>query len=449
MIDNANVRILVVDDEYSVRTSLSRWFEADGFMVDTAASAEEAMEKLSRADFNIVLLDVKLPGMDGLELNRRIHQVNQDVIVIIMTAYASIDGAVKSLKEGAFDYVCKPIDPENLTHIVRNAIETQQLQKENVRLRASVDSLLSTDFIVGESPQIKRVLEMIGQVAQTDATVMIRGESGTGKELVARAIHANSNRRYGPLVVVNCGAVTDTLLESELFGHEKGAFTGAVGSRKGKLELADKGTVFFDEIGNITEKMQLDLLRVLETKEFSRVGGSRTLKSDFRVVSATNRDLETAVREGSFREDLYFRLAVFTIELPPLRDREGDIPLLANHFLRDFATSSGKEIVDISPEAMKLIEKYPWPGNVRELRNVIERAVVVCKGGRITPDHLSFPFGYRSQEEAEESLEAVERRHIKHVLDKTGWNISKAAQVLGIDRTTLYAKIKKHGIERG
>jgi len=278
--------------------------------------------------------------------------------------------------------------------------------------------------------------------------VMIRGESGTGKELVARAIHANSKRRYGPLVVVNCGAVTDTLLESELFGHEKGAYTGAVNARKGKLELADKGTVFFDEIGNITEKMQLDLLRVLETKEFSRLGGSRTIKSDFRVVSATNRDLETAVREGSFREDLYFRMAVFTIELPPLRDRTGDVPLLANHFLREFATSSGKEITEISPEAMRLIERYPWPGNIRELRNVIERAVVVCKGGRITPDDLSFPFGYRSEEEAGETLESMERRHIRRVLNKTGWNISKAAQVLGIDRTTLYSKIKKHGIER-
>lgn len=448
MIDNSDVRILVVDDEYSVRTSLSRWFESDGFMVDMAASAEEAMDKMAKAEFDIVLLDVKLPGMDGLELNRRIHKVNKDLIVIIMTAYASIDGAVSALKEGAFDYVTKPIDPESLTHIVRNAIEKRQLQMENVRLRASVDSLLSTDFIVGNSPQIKRVLEMIGQVAKTDATVMIRGESGTGKELVARAIHANSNRRYGPLVVVNCGAVTDTLLESELFGHEKGAFTGASNSRKGKLEMADKGTVFFDEIGNITEKMQLDLLRVLETKEFSRLGGNKVLKSDFRVISATNRDLEEAVREGSFREDLYFRMAVFSVEVPPLRDREGDIELLTNHFLKEFATSSGKEIISISPAAMRLIEKYPWPGNIRELRNVVERAVVVCKGTQISPDHLSFPFGYRTQDNDDDSLEAVEQRHIKRVLDKTGWNISKAAQVLGIDRTTLYSKIKKHGIER-
>jgi len=448
MIDNADIRILVVDDEYSVRASLGRWFESDGFNVDTAASAEEAMEKLSKSTFNIVLLDVKLPGMDGLELNRRIHQVNQDMIVIIMTAYASIEGAVDALKQGAFDYVTKPIDPENLTHIVRNAIEKQELKLENIRLRASVDSLLSTDFIVGESPQIKRVLDMVGQVAQTDATVMIRGESGTGKELIARAIHANSNRRYGPLVVVNCGAVTDTLLESELFGHEKGSFTGAVNSRKGKLEMADKGTIFFDEIGNITEKMQLDLLRVLETKEFSRLGGNRNLKSDFRVVSATNRDLEEAVRTGDFREDLYFRMAVFSIELPPLRAREGDVTLLTNHFLQEFTTSSGKDIISISPEAMKLIERYPWPGNIRELRNVVERAVVVCKGPQITPDHLSFPFGYSSQDADEESLESMERRHIKRVLDKSGWNISKAAQVLGIDRTTLYSKIKKHGIER-
>lgn len=448
MIDNEDIKILVVDDEYSVRSSLARWFESDGFTVDAAASAEEAMDKLSKTDFNIVLLDVKLPGMDGLELNRRIHRVNKEMIVIIMTAYASVESAVDTLKQGAFDYVTKPIDPENLTHIVRNAIEKQELTRENLRLRASVDSLLSTDFIVGKSPQIKRVLDMVGQVAQTDATVMIRGESGTGKELVARAIHANSNRRYGPLVVVNCGAVTDTLLESELFGHEKGSFTGAVTSRKGKLEMADKGTVFFDEIGNITEKMQLDLLRVLETKEFSRLGGNRVLKSDFRVVSATNRDLEDAVRVGDFREDLYFRMAVFSIELPPLRDREGDIRLLANHFLKEFTISSGKEIMSISSEAMRLIEKYPWPGNIRELRNVVERAVVVCRGPQITLEHLSFPFGYSSQEADEESLEAMERRHIKRVLDKAGWNISKSAQVLGIDRTTLYSKIKKHGIER-
>jgi len=450
--ENSEISILVVDDEYSVRNSLKQWFETDGFVVDTVESAEEAMDKLARREFDIVLLDVKLPGMDGVQLNSRIHQVKPDTIVIIMTAYASIESAVQTLKDGAFDYVIKPIDPDNLSHIVRNAIERRMLKLENMRLRRSVDTLLSAEYIVGESPQIKEVLNLISQVAPTDTTVMIRGESGTGKELVAKAIHANSRRRYGPLIVVNCGAVTDTLLESELFGHEKGAFTGAVTTRRGKLELADKGTIFFDEIGNISEKMQLDLLRVLETKEFTRLGGTKTIKSDFRVISATNRDLEKAVKEGTFRQDLYFRLAVFTIDLPPLRERDGDIRLLAEYFLQQFARAAGKDIRGFTKEAMRMLESYSWPGNVRELKNVVERAVVVSKAKEIRPEDLSFPFGYVVAEENDQdmSLEAMEMRHIKKVLTLTRWNISKAAQILGIDRTTLYSKIKKYGLsEKG
>ncbi len=448
MTDNGEIGILVVDDEASVRDSLSKWFREDGFRVGSAANASEAMDVLSASSWDIVMLDIKMPGMDGLELHRRIREVDDDVIVIIMTAYASVDTAVQALKDGVYDYVSKPFDTDDLTHLIRNAIEKRQLARENVQLRRKIDHLIAVDDIVGSSPQVHKALEQVAEVAHTDATVMIRGESGTGKELIARSIHGNSRRRYAPIITVNCGAFTETLLESELFGHEKGAFTGAQYRRKGNLEQADKGTVFFDEIGAISPKMQVDLLRVLENKSFQRIGGEKPIETDFRIVSATNRDLEQAVASGQFREDLYFRLNVFTIFVPPLREREGDIPRLASYFTERFARSMSKPIRGIRKEALALMDEYSWPGNVRELRNVIERAVVVCKKGEIGVEDLSFPFRFRTRSLVGNSIEDIEKAHIVKILDRTEWNISRSSQILKIDRTTLYNKIKKYGLAR-
>ena len=318
-----------------------------------------------------------MPGMDGLELQDRIHRIDPQTAVIIITAFASVDTAVRALQQGAFDYVTKPVDPDELSHLVRRAMEQRRLREENAQLRGTIDELAAADRIVGDSPAMRKVMELVEHVAKTDATVLVRGESGTGKELVARAIHAGSKRRYCPLVAVNCGGLPENLLESELFGHEKGAFTGAEYLRKGKIEMADGGTLFLDEVGGINAKMQVDLLRVLETKEFCRVGGARPIKADFRVLCATNDNLERAVAEGRFREDLYYRINVFTIELPPLRARRCDIPALARYFLDRFARQMDKHIEKIDPAAMEMLTAYDWPGNVRELSNAIERAIVV------------------------------------------------------------------------
>ncbi|MBD3289863.1 response regulator [candidate division KSB1 bacterium] len=447
---NKDINILIVDDEYSVRDSLSQWFKADGFTVDTAENATEAFQKFKKRKWDIVLLDIKMPGMDGIEFNRHILSVDKSIIVIIVTAYATVESAVEAIKDGAFDYISKPLDPEYLTHVIRNALEKRELAKENVQLKARLTDLSTPDDIVGNSPQLRQVLKMVASVAKTDSTVMIRGESGTGKELIARAIHANSVRKYAPIITINCGGMTETLLESELFGHEKGAFTGADRLRIGKLERANKGTVFFDEIGNISEKMQMDLLRVLETKQFTRLGSDKSIEVDFRVLSATNKNLEHAVKRGEFREDLYFRLNVVTIDIPPLRERKEDIPLLCRHFLNKYTQSMSKSISDITPEAMEILVNYEWHGNIRELRNVIERAVVVCDEENISSKHLSFPFhsGDTSVTTNGNSLEATEKNQIHRILQQTGWQISKAAEILKIDRTTLYNKIKKYNLSK-
>jgi DNA-binding NtrC family response regulator len=447
--NNRDINILIVDDEFAVRDSLCKWFKSDGFTVDTAENATAALERFKEKAWDIVLLDIKMPGMDGIEFNRQIQSIDKNIVVIIITGYASVDTAVQAIKDGAFEYISKPIDPDNLTHVIRNAIEKRRLAKENVQLRQKIEDLTSPNDIVGTSPQLRQVLKMVASVARTDSTVMIRGESGTGKELIARAIHSNSLRRYAPIISINCGAFTETLLESELFGHEKGSFTGADRLRVGKLERANKGTIFFDEIGNISMKMQMDLLRVLETKHFTRLGSDKQIEVDFRVISATNRDLEKAVHEGHFREDLYFRLNVVTIGIPPLRERRQDIPLLARYFFNKYSQSMTKAIKDISPEAMEIIVNYEWPGNVRELRNVIERAIVVCEGEKITPDDLSFPFkGRAKQIVSDNSLEAIEHEHIKRILNRASWQISQAAEILKIDRTTLYNKIKKYNLNK-
>ncbi len=442
--------ILIVDDELSVRDSLSKWFREDGFKVGAAENANKALTLMNDGPWDVILLDIKMPGMDGLELQKRIREIDKSASVIMITAFAAVDSAVQALKEGAFDYVTKPVDPEHLSHLVQNALRTKKLTDENWRLRQQMSELSGVEDIVGESSQMKKVIDLAKTVAQTDTTVMIRGESGTGKELVARTIHANSARKYFPIITVNCGAVPETLLESELFGHEKGAFTGAQFRRKGKFEMADGGTIFLDEIGTISQKMQVQLLRVLETKQFTRVGGNEMISSDFRVICATNRDLEAAIGDGSFREDLYYRLNVFTIFIPPLRERRVDIPPLVNHFVQKYATLMNKQTVGIDSEAMDLLIRNRWPGNVRELENVIERAMVLAKPPAIKPGDLPFQLSQLQETEAQQDdlITSMEKIHIAKVLTKHGWNITHSAEALGIDRVTLYSKISKYGLKK-
>jgi len=446
---NENVRILIVDDEFSVRHSLTAWFQDEGYTVDVAANGKEALAKLAENQWDIFFLDLKMPGMSGLELQKKIKEIQPDSTIIIITAFASVESAVEAMQSGAYDYLSKPFDPDYLALMVRNIIERKKLKEETASLKKTIDGVYTSKEIIGESSGIKNMMEDIRSVADTGSTVLIRGESGTGKELVARAIHANSRRRYAPIVTINCGALPESILESELFGHEKGAFTGAQYARKGKFEMADGGTIFLDEIGNISPKIQMELLRVLEDKKFFRLGGSKEIKADFRTIAATNKDLEAAMDQGEFRNDLFYRLNVFVIEIPPLRERRSDIPLLAQHFFNVFTSQMNKPIAKISPAAMKLLADYDWPGNVRELENAIERAVVVCKAKEIQP--ADFPFFHaRPEEEAitDESLEALQRKHIQKILEQTGWNISKAAVVLQIDRVTLYNKINKYNLKK-
>jgi DNA-binding NtrC family response regulator len=340
------VSILIVDDEESVRDSLYNWFIDDGYRVECAESAKEALTILQARDFDIILADIKMPGMDGLEMHKRIKALNSDAIFIFMTAFASVETAIQALKNGAFDYVTKPFDPDDLSHLIRNAAMQVALKAENESLKSRITSLENIEDLVGESGAMKKVLREVESVAQSNSSVIITGESGTGKELIARAIHSNSPRKYFPLISVHCGALTESLLESELFGHEKGAFTGASFNRKGRFEMADGGTIFLDEIATIPSKMQIELLRVLETKTFVRVGGNREITSDFRVICATNRDLKSMVDNGTFREDLYYRLYVVNINVPPLRERPEDIPVLVDHFIRKYCRSMSRDLID-------------------------------------------------------------------------------------------------------
>ena len=440
------ISILIVDDEDSVRDSLLNWFIEDGYEVEAAENAKRALQLLEKRDFNIILADIKMPGMDGLELQRRIKALNSETIVIIMTAFASVETAVQALKDGAYDYVTKPFDPDDLSHLIRNAGAQIRLRQENEALKTRVTTLDDVDDIIGKSEAIRKLLEQIESVAQSNSSVIITGESGTGKELVARAIHANSQRRYFPLVSVHCGALTESLLESELFGHEKGAFTGATFNRKGRFEMADGGTIFLDEIATVSPKMQIELLRVLETKSFHRVGGNKEITSDFRVICATNRDLETMVRNGTFREDLYYRLNVVNITIPPLRERTDDIPLLVNHFINKYCTSMSRDLITIEPAAMKQLEKFEFPGNVRELENMIERAIVIGNGKEIRLKDL--PMGKEAPDSSVESLEELEKKHIEQILAKYEWNVSRSARALHVDRVTLYNKIRKYGLKQ-
>lgn len=441
------ISILIVDDEESVRDSLYNWFIEDGYRVECAENANRALSILESDSFDIILADLKMPGMDGLEMLRRIKLLKSDSIVIVMTAFATVDTAVQALKDGAFDYITKPFDPDDLSHLIRNASKQISLVEENENLKKKVVSLENVEELIGKSEAIKVVLKDIESVAQSNSSVVISGESGTGKELVAKAIHSNSPRKFFPLVSVHCGALTESLLESELFGHEKGAFTGAMYNRKGRFEMADNGTIFLDEIATISMKMQIDLLRVLESKKFIRVGGNKEISSDFRVICATNRDLKGMVEKGIFREDLYYRLNVVNIHVPPLRERIDDIPLLVEYFIKKYCTSMNRPPVTIDSAALTRLEEFNFPGNVRELENMIERAIVVGNGKKISLKDL--PLEKTLMTNSIESLDDLEKSHILQILNKYNWNISRAAKALQVDRVTLYNKISKYSLKHG
>ena len=447
MLPHKKIGILIVDDELSIRESLRGWLKRDGYLVETAAGGPEALAKNSENRFDIMLIDVKMPEMDGLTLLKKIKETDPDIAIVMMTAYGDIRDAVEAMKLGAYDYLLKPFDLEELNLTIEKLVQMQTLAMENLILKERVATITRFENLVSQAPAMIKLFETIVDVAQTDATVLITGETGTGKELVARAIHAQSPRCYAPFIAINCGAFTDQLLESELFGHEKGAFTDAKITKKGRLEMVNAGTLFLDEVGDISMKMQIDLLRVLETREFSRVGGTAILHSDFRVIAATNQDLREAIRQKTFRSDLFYRLNVVHLHVPPLRERPEDIPLLAQHFLWCYATETNKKIDSIRPEAMEALRRYPWPGNVRELENAIERAVVVGKSRQLQLNDLPFVIALGGAAEMEKlSLDEIERQHIARVLAIEAGNLSNVARILRINRSTLYAKIKKYGL---
>ena len=447
MLPHKKINILVVDDELSIRESLSGWLEQDDYEVETAEDGPTALSRTQEKHYDIMLLDVKMPQMDGITVLKQLKDNDPETAVVMMTAHGAIQDAVEAMKLGAYDYLLKPFDLEELSLTIEKLVQMQTLAMENLILKDRVATITRSENLVGQSPPMLKLFETIADVARSDATVLITGDTGTGKELVARAIHANSPRCYSPFIAVNCGAFTESLLESELFGHEKGAFTDAKYTKKGRLEMANAGTLFLDEVGDISMKMQIDLLRVLETHEFSRVGGTMPLHSDFRVIAATHQDLKESIRNRTFRQDLFYRLNVIHLEVPPLRERQEDIPLLAQHFLRRYATETGKKIDSIHPEALEAMRRYEWPGNVRELENAIERAVVVGKGRQIKPGDLPFCHATNVPEVMSNlSLEEVERRYIAQVLISENGNITNAAKVLGINRTTLYYKIKRYGL---
>ncbi|MBW1668901.1 MAG: sigma-54-dependent Fis family transcriptional regulator [Deltaproteobacteria bacterium] len=441
-------RILIVDDELIVRESLGGWLERDGHEVDTAQSGEEALEKMKDTRFDILLVDIKMEGMSGLDLLKAVKETDPDVAVVMITAYGSISTAIEAMKNGAYEYLLKPFDPNELGVLIEKIIEHQAQALETQFLREQYKERSRFESMIGQSRALQEIFSLIEDIAPTESTVLITGETGTGKGLAAKAIHSKSPRHEGPFVVVNCGAFPEHLLESELFGYQKGAFTDAKTTKKGRLELAHGGTLFLDEIGEISMRMQIDLLRVLEDRVFYRLGGTQPIEADFRVIAATNKNLEKAIKEGSFREDFYYRLNVISFSMPPLRDHKEDIPLLAEHFLHRFARETNKPVDQISREAMDEMMLYEWPGNVRELENAIERAVVVCKGRKIMPKDLPIFQPEYAALPSDKSLKEVERAHLISVLNENEWNIAKSAKVLGIDRSTLYNKIKRHNISR-
>ncbi len=444
----ARASILIVDDELILRESLSAWLARDDFDVQAVSSAEEALERVAQTRYDIVFLDIKLEGMSGLEALQKIRDTDPDTAVVMITAYGSISTAVQAMKDGANDYLLKPFEPETLTVLIEKILDRRAQARENIYLRAAYQERTRFENLIGQSQAMQEVFDLIQEVAPSESTVLITGETGTGKELVAKAIHTRSSRSQGPFVAVNCGALPEHLMESELFGHQKGAFTDAKATKKGRLEIACGGSLFLDEIGEISLRMQIDLLRVLEERVFYRVGGNQPIAADFRVIAATNKDLEQAVMDKSFRQDLYYRLKVICLHIPPLRQRKEDIPLLAEHFRLRFAQETNKPVDSFSREALDEMMLYDWPGNVRELENAVERAVVVGKSRSIQPRELPIFSSAHEKKSRKKSLQEVEKEHISAILEQANWNIKKSAEILGIDRSTLYHKLKRYGLSK-
>jgi DNA-binding NtrC family response regulator len=445
-------QILVVDDEEVMRDSLAAWLGEDGYTVGTAASGSEAIDAARRKDYAIYFIDLKMPGgIDGIETMMEIRRLHPDASIIIITAYATVDTAITAMKEGAQEYIVKPCNPEEISLLVNRIIKVKNLQRENTILRKKLTRQYRFGDIISKNAQMQTIFSLASDVASLRSTVLIQGESGTGKELIARAIHFSGDRAAKPFVAVSCAALAESLLESELFGHEKGSFTGANAQRKGKFEMADGGTLFLDEIGDISPKLQVDLLRVLQERAFYRVGGSDEVRVDVRVIAASKVDLREAVQQGRFRDDLYYRLNVIEIHVPPLRSRREDIPLLAHHFLERLTPELRKEISDISEGALRLLMDYSWPGNVRELENSVERAMVTCRGHVLTEDDFAFLVragNGHTWTPPDATLEEMEKLMIEAALERKGGNVKEAAITLGIDRSTLYEKIKRYEIRR-
>jgi DNA-binding NtrC family response regulator len=446
--------ILVVDDERVARESMAAWLREDGFSVDTATSGAEALALSAERPYALYFVDLKMPpGMDGIETLVQIRQRQPSATVVIITAFGTVDSAIQALKAGAQEYLLKPCNPEEVSHFVRRVLRVHQLERENAVLRKKLTRRYRIEDIVSKNPQMLELFRMVREIASLPSTVLIEGESGTGKEMVARAIHNSGDRAAGRFVAISCASLTETLLESELFGHEKGAFTGAVARKQGKFELADGGTLLLDEIDDIPPRLQADLLRVLQERRFFRVGGTEEIPVDVRVIAATRSGLLGLVREGRFRDDLYYRLNVIRVRIPPLRERRGDVPLLARHFLERFAVELGRDVQDLSEGALACLMNHDWPGNVRELENAIERALVTCRSRVLEVGDFAFLGAEQAPHAAGadpplRSLREIERQAIDETLRRCDGNVAEAARVLGIDRSSLYDRMKRHAIAR-
>ncbi|MBI5199552.1 MAG: sigma-54-dependent Fis family transcriptional regulator [Nitrospirae bacterium] len=454
--------ILVIDDEEIVRVSCIRILRPEGYNVKVVKSGIEGLKVIEKENFDLVLTDLKMPDMDGIEVLKKVKEGWPGTEIVVITGYGTVSSAVQAMKFGAFDYLEKPFTPDQLLLVVSRALEKKRLIIDNIQSAQESISLYRLENIVGTSKEMQKVFQMIATVAPAVTTVLLTGESGTGKELVARAIHYNSPRKEQPFVVVDCGTIPDNLIESELFGYMKGAFTGAVASKKGLLELSDGGTIFFDEIGNLDLSTQAKLLRVIQEKEFRPIGGRESIKVDVRVITATNKNLEYMIKEGSFREDLFYRLNIFPILLPPLREKKEDIPLLSDHFLKRYSEYLGKEVNHISADAMKILISHDWPGNVRELENTIHRATLLCMGKTIRPEYLTLlesksqneipktseELKERKKDIRSKSIEEIEKAFIFEALKKNNWNITKASTSVGMQRSNFHALMKKYDITK-
>lgn len=443
-----NMSIMVVDDEMIIRESFSHWFEKSGHKVSTAASGFEALEKLKEYPFDLLFVDIKMPGMDGIEFLEIVKEEYPDTFVVIITAYGSIESSVKAMKLGASDYLLKPFKPEQLNLVLEKIAQQKKLTGEIDYLKGRLDTMTRFDNIIGQSRAMVDIFELIPEVAESEASVLITGETGTGKELIAKAIHAKSNRNAHPFIAINCGAIPDSLLASELFGHQKGAFTGADHARKGFLEVVSGGTLFLDEIGEISTKMQVNLLRVLEEKKITQLGGREPIDVDFRLISATRRNLEQDIKERNFREDFYYRINVITIEVPPLRKRRTDIPLLVEHFVKKYSSETAKRIDRVTDSAMELLKNLEWPGNVRELENAIERAVVLSKFRTLDRKDFSFIRSAPVEIKKTVSLSEMEKEFIRQALEQNEWNVTRTSKALGVHRVTLQKKIKRLNLRK-